>query len=126
MPPEHRDCQTDFPPQPWHAACRSRACQRDLALRRQQRAEPAEAWAKRRNVRGDEAVEKVAGVNAADLDHAPVGKKRCFHKVFSGKVLLEVVGETQLPDIPWQRKPLRYREQGPRDIRFRKAGTEDS
>ena len=33
------------------------------------------------DVGGDEAVEEVAGVLAADLDHAPVGKKRCFHKL---------------------------------------------
>ena len=51
----------------------------DLALRRQQRAEPAEAGPQQRHVGGDEAVEKVAGILAADLDHAPVGKKRCFH-----------------------------------------------
>ena len=29
----------------------------------------------------DEAVEEVARVLAADLDHAPVGKKRCFHSL---------------------------------------------
>ena len=54
---------------------------RDLALRRQQRAEPAETRPQQRDIRGDEAVEKAAGVLAADLDHAPVGKKRCFHKL---------------------------------------------
>ena len=52
---------------------------RDLALRRQQRAEPAKAGLQQRNVCGDEAVEEVAGILAADLDHAPVWKKRCFH-----------------------------------------------
>ena len=31
------------------------------------------------DVGGDEAVEEVAGILAADLDHAPIGKKRCFH-----------------------------------------------
>src|SRR5260370_2739290 len=82
--------------------------------RRKQRREPAEAREKQRHVRGDEAVEKVARVLAADLDHAPVWKKRCFHKELAGKVL----GETQVPDITWQRKTLRYREQGPRDIGF--------
>jgi hypothetical protein len=70
--------------------------------------------AKQRNVGGDEAVEKVAGVSAADLDYAPVGKKGCFHKEFSGKVL----GETQVPDITRQRKTLRYCEQGLRGITF--------
>jgi hypothetical protein len=81
-----------------------------------------------RNVCRDEAIEKVAGLDAADLDHAAVGKKRCLHKEFSDKVLLdarlevllevlfEVLGETPAPDITWQRKTLRYREQGPRDI----------
>ena len=102
---------------------------RDLALRRQQRTEPAEAWAKQRNVRRDEAIEKVAGLDAADLDDAPVGKKRCFHKEFSGKVLfevvVEVVGKTQVADTTPQRKTLRYWEQGPYGIRFRKPGTED-
>ena len=83
---------------------------RYLALRRQQRPEPAEAGPQQRHVRGDKAVEKVARAFAADLDHAPVGEKRCFHKEFSGKVL----GETQVPDITWQRKTLRYCEQGPR------------
>jgi hypothetical protein len=39
------------------------------------------------------------------------------------EVLSEVLGETLAPDITWQRKTLRYREQGPRDIG--KAGTED-
>ena len=52
---------------------------RDLALRRQQRPEAAEPGTQQRRIRGDEAVEKVAGILAADLDHAPVGKKRCFH-----------------------------------------------
>ena len=52
---------------------------RDLALRRQQRAEPAKAGLQQRDVCGDEAVEEVAGILAADLDHAPVRKKRCFH-----------------------------------------------
>ncbi len=80
-----------------------------LALRRQQRPESAETGAKQRNVCRDEAVEKVARIIAADLDHAPVGKKRCFHKEFSGKVL----GETQVPDITRQPKTLRYWEQGP-------------
>ena len=98
---------------------------RYFALRGQQGPEPAEARAKQRHVGGDKAVEKVAGVGAADLDHAPVGKKRCFHKEFSGKVVFEVLGERQAPDITWQRKTLRYCGQGPRDIRFRKAGAED-
>ena len=63
-----------------------------------------------RHVGGDEAVEKVAGVLAADLDHAPVGKKRCFHV---GKVLFEP-GKCRLSDITRQRKTLRCPEQGPR------------
>src|ERR1700694_5454140 len=81
----------------------------DLALRRQQRPEPAEARAKQRRIRGDEAVGKVAGILAADLDHAPVGKKRCLHKEFSEKV----VGDAQVPDITRQPKTLRYWAQGP-------------
>jgi hypothetical protein len=44
-----------------------------LALRRQQCPEPTEARAQQRHVRGDETVEKVAGVAACDLDHAAVG-----------------------------------------------------
>ena len=44
----------------------------DLALRRQQRAEPAEPRANQRHIRGDEAVEKVAGVLAAHLDDASI------------------------------------------------------
>ena len=54
---------------------------RDLALWRQQRAEPAKAGLQQRDICGDEAVEEVAGILAADLDHAPVRKKRCFHKL---------------------------------------------
>ena len=54
---------------------------RDLALWRQQRAEPAKARPQQRDVCGDEAIEEVAGILAADLDHAPVGKKRCFHSL---------------------------------------------
>jgi len=52
----------------------------DLALRRQQCAEPAETGRELRNVGGDEAVEKIPRILARDLDHAPVGKKRCFHQ----------------------------------------------
>ena len=54
---------------------------RDLALRRQQCAEPAKAGLQQRDVCGDEAIEEVAGILAADLDHAPVRKKRCFHSL---------------------------------------------
>jgi hypothetical protein len=54
---------------------------RDLALRRQQRAEPAKAGLQQRDVCSDETIEEVAGILAADLDHAPVRKKRCFHEV---------------------------------------------
>ncbi len=53
----------------------------DLALRRQQCAEPAKARAKQRHVGRNEAVEEVAGILAADLNHAPVWKKRCFHSL---------------------------------------------
>ncbi len=45
---------------------------RDLALRRQERAEPAETRLQQRDIRGDEAIEEAAGILAADLDHAPV------------------------------------------------------
>ena len=47
--------------------------------------------AQQRRVCGDEAIEKVAGVLAADLDHAPVGKKRCFHAKISCDMLLRNV-----------------------------------
>jgi len=60
---------------------------RDLALRRQQGPEPAEARAQQRDVRRNEAVEKVARVVAAHLHYAPVGKKRCFHAKFSCYVI---------------------------------------
>src|SRR5579863_9063154 len=43
---------------------------RYLALGRQQRAESPETRPEQGNVRGDEAVEEVAGVAACDLDHA--------------------------------------------------------
>jgi hypothetical protein len=65
------------------AGLRDQEIRYDLALRRQQRAEPAEARPQQRHIRRDEAVEKVAGIGAADLDHAPVGKKRCFHAKIS-------------------------------------------
>ena len=39
------------------------------------------------DIRGDEAVEEVACVLAADLDHAPVGEKRCFHAKISCDML---------------------------------------
>jgi len=71
----------------------------DLALRRQQRAEPAEARLDQADIGGDEAIEKIARGLAADLDHAPVGEKRCFHMKFSG--------ETRVLDITPQRKPLK-------------------
>ena len=118
IPPARRGCRRGSPPRPWRAACRSRACRRgplpagaaasirkpppwplgrlrdqeirgDLALRRQQRAEPAKARPQQRDVGGDEAVEEVAGILAADLDHAPVGKKRCFHAL--KRPILEVL-----------------------------------
>ena len=43
----------------------------DLALRRQQRAEPAKAGPQQRDVCGDEAVEEVAGVLAAETLTTP-------------------------------------------------------
>ncbi len=61
----------------------------DLALRRQQRAEPAEPGLEQRHVDRDQAVEKVACVLAGYLDHPPVGKKRCFHKRLLLKFLLK-------------------------------------
>ena len=61
----------------------------DLALRRQQRPEAAEARAELRHVGGHEAVEEDARVLARDLDHAPVGKKRCLHLEFLLKFLLK-------------------------------------
>ena len=61
----------------------------DLALRRQQRAEPAKTGREQRHVGRDQAVEEVARVLARDLDHAPVGKKRCFHQGLLLKFLLK-------------------------------------
>jgi hypothetical protein len=49
-----------------------------LALRRQQGPEPAQARPQQRHIRGDKAVEKVARVLAADLDHAAVGRNAAF------------------------------------------------
>ena len=51
----------------------------DLALRRQQRAEPGLPRFELVDISRDEPVEEVAGVLARDLDHAPIWKKRCFH-----------------------------------------------
>ena len=51
----------------------------DLALRGQQRAKAADPGADQLDLSRDEAIEEIAGVLAADLDHAPIGKKRCFH-----------------------------------------------
>lgn len=48
----------------------------DLALRRQQRAESAEARLQLVDIGRDEAIEEVARILARDLDHAPVRKKR--------------------------------------------------
>jgi hypothetical protein len=49
------------------------------------------------DVAGDEAVEKVAGVLAADLHYAPIGKKSCFHALgFLERILavpLELIGQ---------------------------------
>ena len=51
----------------------------DLALRRQQRAESTQSRLQFAGVGGDQAIEEDAGVLAADLDDATVGKKRSFH-----------------------------------------------
>jgi hypothetical protein len=51
----------------------------DLALRRQQRAEPSLPGRKQSHIVGDKAVEKVTRILAGYLDHAPIGKKRCLH-----------------------------------------------
>jgi hypothetical protein len=48
----------------------------DLALRRQQRAESAQARLQLVDIGRDEAIEEVARILARDLDHAPVRKKR--------------------------------------------------
>ena len=58
----------------------------------------AEAGPQQRHVRGDQAVEKVAGVVAADLDHAPVGKKRCFHAEISCDMLQRNVSRHAMND----------------------------
>jgi len=86
----------------------------DLALRRQQRAEARRAGLEPRHIGGDEPIEKAARVLAGDLDHATVGKKRCFH----AKGSLEVLVETELADTPAQRKALRSGQQGRRDLKF--------
>ena len=73
----------------------------DLALRRQQRAEPAKARLDQVDIGGHKAIEKIARAFAADFDHAPIGKKCHFHTKFSG--------ETLTPDVTQQRKPLKCR-----------------
>ena len=61
----------------------------DLALRRQQCAEPAETGRELRHVGGDEPVEKIPRILARDLDYAAVGKKRCLHQELLLKLLLK-------------------------------------
>ena len=56
---------------------------------------------KQRHVCGDEAVEKVARVLAADLDHAPIGKKRCFHAKVSCDLLQRNVSQVY-DKVPWE------------------------
>ena len=62
----------------------------DLALRREQRGKAGMARRHLVEVGGDQPVEELAGVVAGDLDHAAVGKKRCFH----GSVLARCCEET--------------------------------
>ena len=69
-----------------------------LALRRQQRPEPAEARSNEVDIGGDEAVEKIARALAADLDHTPVGKKRCFHVKISCDMLARNVSRRGIND----------------------------
>jgi len=76
----------------------------DLALRRQQRPEPAQSRLQLADIGGDEAVEEVARILACDLDHAPIGEKRCFHYE---NLLRHVAGERK-PPVP-KRQGLRPR-----------------
>ncbi len=69
-----------------------------FALWRQQRPESPEAGPKQRNICRDEAVEEVARVLAADLDHAPVGEKRRFHAKISCDMLLWNVSRQAIND----------------------------
>ena len=69
-----------------------------FALRGQQGPKAGEAGPKQRNVRRDEAVEKVARAITVDLDHAPVGKKRCFHVKISCDMLQRNVSRQVIND----------------------------
>ena len=71
----------------------------DLALRRQQRGKAGMAGLDLADVGGHQPVEEFAALVARDLDHAAVGKKRCFH-------------DRYLPDIAGKRKALGQRSQG--------------
>ena len=51
----------------------------DLALRRQQRGKAGMAGLDLAEVGGHQPVEEFAALVAGDLDHAAIGKKRCFH-----------------------------------------------
>src|SRR3974390_2933493 len=82
----------------------------DLALGREQRAEAPLSRLKLRHIGGDQAIEKVARVLAGNLDHAPVGKKRCLH----AKTSLEVIVEPQRAEFRPQVMSLSSWEQGPR------------
>ena len=69
----------------------------DLALRRQQRAESGLARMQLADVGGEEPVEELACIVAADLDHAPVVEKRRFHS----KNLLRQAALKRKP--PWHK-----------------------
>jgi hypothetical protein len=92
----------------------------DLALGRQQRAEPGLPRAQLADIGRDQAVEEVAGVLAGDLDHAPIRKKGCFHS--QNWLFFQVpLGNAPSADIPCQAKALDCTEQGPRDSEKRAA-----
>src|SRR5262249_9302979 len=61
----------------------------DLPLWCQQCTEPALSRPELSSIGRDQAVEKAARLLARDLDHAPVGKKRCFHLKFLLKFWLK-------------------------------------
>jgi hypothetical protein len=66
----------------------------DFALRRQQRAETSESGPDQIYIGGDEAVEKVAGILAADFDHAPIDEKCRFHGILEWRILEALTGRS--------------------------------
>ncbi len=87
----------------------------DLALRRQQRAEPAKSGPKQVHIRGHKAIQEFAGVLAAHLDDAAIRQKCCFHGVSLGfsRDFSKFFGEIRPSHTTWKRKALKCGQQGP-------------